>query len=139
MSYVDKAGKELQHLASPERAAKLHGREFVKTGAIASRQSWLAGSEPYHNLITSYNNEKTKRLVAGTHFDFCGSQPGADDNARANLLAAIKPVKTGHSPQQSVFVFRSFRLSLAYLYLYYIMYEILFYSLIVLPYENSPQ
>ncbi|MEL6847968.1 MAG: M28 family peptidase, partial [Bacteroidota bacterium] len=31
----------------------------------------------------SYQPHKTKRLVVGAHYDVCGDQPGADDNASA--------------------------------------------------------
>jgi Zn-dependent M28 family amino/carboxypeptidase len=75
--------RNYQHLASLEKAAKYIEQEFVKAGANTSRQTWRARGKPYHNVITSYNSEKRKRLVVGAHYDVCGDQPGADDNASA--------------------------------------------------------
>jgi Zn-dependent M28 family amino/carboxypeptidase len=37
----------------------------------------------YKNVLASYNTEKTRRLIVGAHYDVCGDQPGADDNASA--------------------------------------------------------
>src|SRR5207342_1395907 len=40
-------------------------------------------SHLYSNIIASYNPKATKRLIVGAHYDVCGNQPGADDNASA--------------------------------------------------------
>jgi Zn-dependent M28 family amino/carboxypeptidase len=42
----------------------------------------VQGNE-YTNVIASYNSAKVKRLIVGAHYDVCGDQPGADDNASA--------------------------------------------------------
>ena len=44
------------------------------------KEAW---SEKYHNVIAKYNPGKKKTLVIGAHYDVCGDQPGADDNASA--------------------------------------------------------
>ena len=45
--------------------------------------SWFASGQEYKNLIFSYAKDKKKRLIIGAHYDVCGDQPGADDNASA--------------------------------------------------------
>jgi len=37
----------------------------------------------YKNILASYQPEKSRRLIVGAHYDVCGNQPGADDNASA--------------------------------------------------------
>jgi Zn-dependent M28 family amino/carboxypeptidase len=73
--------------------------EFQNMKAQPEEQTWTAEGRKYKNIIASYNAHKTKRLVVGAHYDVCGDQPGADDNASAvaglletaRLLFAQKP------------------------------------------------
>lgn len=57
--------------------------EFAKAGAKPTLQKWTAGGNEYVNVVATYNEDKTKKLVVGAHYDVCGNQPGADDNASA--------------------------------------------------------
>lgn len=57
--------------------------EFEKAGGEPETQSWIVDGNEYRNVITSYNPKKSPRLVIGAHYDVCGNQPGADDNASA--------------------------------------------------------
>ncbi|MFT4152477.1 M28 family peptidase [Parafilimonas sp.] len=57
--------------------------EFQKAGHETEEQKWIAAGTEYTNVIASYNKHKTKRLIIGAHYDVCGNQPGADDNASA--------------------------------------------------------
>ncbi len=36
---------------------------------------------PYKNVIASFGTENTTRIIVGAHYDVCGDQEGADDNA----------------------------------------------------------
>ncbi|MBN4071054.1 M28 family peptidase [Crocinitomix catalasitica] len=56
---------------------------FTEIGGSPFEQKWIADGEEYKNIIVSYNPEKSERLVVGAHYDVCGDQPGADDNASA--------------------------------------------------------
>lgn len=56
---------------------------FRQMGAEPEEQVWMAEGQPYKNIMASYNPEKARRLVVGAHYDVCGDQPGADDNASA--------------------------------------------------------
>ncbi len=56
-------------------------QEFEKTSGHISIQSFLAGGKVYHNVICSFDTLHEERIVVGAHYDVCGDQPGADDNA----------------------------------------------------------
>ncbi len=75
--------RNYRNLASLEKAFVYIKDEFEKTGATPETQTWLAGGKEYRNVLISYNAAKTQRLVLGAHYDVCGEQPGADDNASA--------------------------------------------------------
>ncbi len=58
-------------------------KEFTKSGFDCGEQKWTVSGNEYKNIIASYNKDRSKRLVVGAHYDVCGNQPGADDNASA--------------------------------------------------------
>lgn len=87
----------------PESLAKVCiylQEEFTKAGLSISTQKWQAEGQTYTNVIASYQHEKTKRLIIGAHYDVCGDQPGADDNASAvaGLLETARLVAQ-HQPK----------------------------------------
>lgn len=75
--------RNYQNLSSLEQAAQYIEAAFSKAGATPEIQTWQAAGNTYKNIIASYNAHHTKRLVVGAHYDVCGDQPGADDNASA--------------------------------------------------------
>lgn len=75
--------RNFQNLRSLQKAQTYIEEEFVKAGAKPGLQKWVAQGKEYANVIASYNAGKTQRLVVGAHYDVCGNQPGADDNASA--------------------------------------------------------
>jgi len=78
-----KPARNFKNIASLEKAAAYIADEFEKTGASPEFQTWIADGQEYKNVIISYNPGKTQRLIVGAHYDVCGDQPGADDNASA--------------------------------------------------------
>jgi Zn-dependent M28 family amino/carboxypeptidase len=73
------------NLAELQQAANYIFDEFatLKHGK-AERQKYIADNgHEYENIIWSYNTDKTERVVIGGHYDVCGDQKGADDNASA--------------------------------------------------------
>jgi Zn-dependent M28 family amino/carboxypeptidase len=68
---------------SLEKVTQYIIREFSDIGFDCEEQKWNAAGNEYVNVIASYNKHKTKRLIVGAHYDVCGDQPGADDNASA--------------------------------------------------------
>lgn len=75
--------RSYQHIASLEKVCAYLETAFKKMGAPTQQQTWEADGKAYKNIIASYHTNKTKRLVVGAHYDVCGDQPGADDNASA--------------------------------------------------------
>lgn len=82
------------HAASLEKVCTYLKSEFEKAGAKPEEQAWTADGREYKNIIASYNRHKSSRLVVGAHYDVCGEQPGADDNASAvaGLLETARAV-----------------------------------------------
>lgn len=56
---------------------------FRSMGLEPTEQIWTAAGSTYKNIIAIYKPEKKSRLILGAHYDVCGDQPGADDNASA--------------------------------------------------------
>lgn len=44
-------------------------------------QEYTIGKNVYKNVICSFGTEHEKRIIVGAHYDVCGNQEGADDNA----------------------------------------------------------
>ena len=73
--------------------------EFKQWDCETKVQEYLADDNIYKNVIASFNPEHSVRIVLGAHYDVCGEQPGADDNASAvagllevgRLIQELKP------------------------------------------------
>ena len=91
--------RNFQNLQSLEKVCDYIKTEFSAYGLEHEEQTWIAQGNEYKNIIASYNKGKKRRLIVGAHYDVCGDQPGADDNASAiaglletaKLIAANKP------------------------------------------------
>jgi len=74
-------------------------KEFKQWDCETQVQEYLADDNIYKNVIASFNPEHSVRIVLGAHYDVCGEQPGADDNASAvagllevgRLIDELKP------------------------------------------------
>lgn len=75
--------RNYKNATSLENAYTYIKTEFEKAGAAPEVQTWLVAGSEYKNVIASYNAHKKQRLIVGAHYDVCGDQPGADDNASA--------------------------------------------------------
>jgi acetylornithine deacetylase/succinyl-diaminopimelate desuccinylase-like protein len=77
---------------SLEAAAKYIATAMEAAGVEPEHQQWTAGGLEHRNIIASYNREGSRRLIVGAHYDVCGEQPGADDNASAvaGLLELVR-------------------------------------------------
>ena len=91
--------RSYQNLKSLELTVQYIKDVFITSELKVKEQKWIADDKEYTNVIAVYNEGKTKRLIVGAHYDVCGDQPGADDNASAvaglletaRLLSAQKP------------------------------------------------
>lgn len=92
--------RNYKNLESLEKVCEYLNTEFQSYGLEVSEQKFTVQGNEYKNIIASYNSNKSKRLIVGAHYDVCGDQPGADDNASAvaglletaRLIATEKPV-----------------------------------------------
>ena len=75
--------RNYQNAASLTAAARYIERAFADAGAQPGLQTWQVRGRTYENILASYNAAAARRLVIGAHYDVCGDQPGADDNASA--------------------------------------------------------
>lgn len=80
------------HLDSLEAVCDYLKQEIKLAGGDPREQTWTVQGHTYKNIIVSYQPEQTQKLVVGAHYDVCGNQPGADDNASAvaGLLECIR-------------------------------------------------
>jgi len=56
-------------------------QEFLKSTARVSFQTYKVDEKDYKNVIASFGPEDGERIIVGAHYDVCGDQEGADDNA----------------------------------------------------------
>lgn len=70
-------------------------KEFAKSSNDVSFQEYDVDSKTYKNVISSFGPENNKRIIIGEHYDVCGNQEGADDNASGvvGLLELSKMLK----------------------------------------------
>jgi hypothetical protein len=77
---------------SLNRVADYIAAAFESYGLDVSRQRFHAANNEYQNIIAGLGPEDASRIVVGAHYDVCGDQPGADDNASgiAGVLEAAR-------------------------------------------------
>ncbi len=91
--------RNYRNVKSLEKVCQYLKNEFEKYGLEHAEQTFMVRGQEYKNMIASYNPEKKRRLIVGAHYDVCGDQPGADDNASAvaglletaRMVAEVKP------------------------------------------------
>lgn len=70
------------HLGNTNRTADYIKTEFQKVGTGEVFDQWFeVGNNRYRNVSLLLGDPKAQRVVIGAHYDACGPQPGADDNA----------------------------------------------------------
>lgn len=55
--------------------------EFNRYGDSTVFQEFEVDNRKYKNVITSFGPKNAERIIVGAHYDVCGDQDGADDNA----------------------------------------------------------
>jgi hypothetical protein len=68
---------------SMRKAADFIGRSFRKHGLRTVYQDFIVDGVRHANVIASAGPAGGHRVIVGAHYDVCGDQPGADDNASA--------------------------------------------------------
>jgi Zn-dependent M28 family amino/carboxypeptidase len=69
--------------------------EFEKYADTTYFQEFKVNGVTYKNVIAKFNLSNPVRTVIGAHYDVCGNQPGADDNASGviGLLEIARQLK----------------------------------------------
>lgn len=73
--------RNYRNLGELNRVASYIKSEFEKVSDSTAEQIFVVENVEYKNIICSINAEKEKRIIIGAHYDVCGDQDGADDNA----------------------------------------------------------
>lgn len=86
--------RNYQNLESLEKVCRHLMAEFSDYGLEPAEQKFNVHGSEFKNIVASYNRGKKRRLIVGAHYDVCGDQPGADDNASAvaGLLESARMV-----------------------------------------------
>jgi len=87
--------RNFENISSLNKAAGYIENELKNTGGEIEIQNFSIGNDVYKNIICSFGIENPERIVIGAHYDVCGDQPGADDNASgvAGLLEIGRLIK----------------------------------------------
>ncbi len=71
------------NIGSLNLAAEYIDSVFTSCSTRVEHQDFTVNGNQYRNIICSFGPVSNRRLVIGAHYDVCGDQPGADDNASA--------------------------------------------------------
>ncbi len=74
--------RDYKNRASLEKVCHYLKKEFTNYGLEVVEQPFIARGAEYKDIIVAYNRTEPRRLIGCAHYDVCGGQPGADDNAR---------------------------------------------------------
>ena len=69
--------------------------DFLRYSNRVSFQNFNIQGSEYRNVIASFGPENAERIIVGAHYDVCGEQGGADDNASgvAGILELARLLK----------------------------------------------
>ncbi len=75
--------RNYRNTQSLDKTATYIADKLAKYGLSTEIQKFEVKGKEYKNVIAKHGKEKKKRIIVGAHYDVCGNQPGADDNASA--------------------------------------------------------
>ncbi len=85
-----------------ERAASWVKTALEESGLPVEEQAFAVDDWDFSNFIARYGSAGAPVLVIGAHYDVCGEQPGADDNASAVAgLLELARLLGRHRPELS--------------------------------------
>ncbi|MFC6268379.1 M28 family peptidase [Frigoriflavimonas asaccharolytica] len=73
--------RNADHLSQLDSTANYLKKDFEKYADDVSFQNFEVDGKNYKNVIASFGTEHKSRIIVGAHYDVCGEQAGADDNA----------------------------------------------------------
>jgi len=88
--------RNYRNIDSLNRAADYIKAQLEHYGYTPSEQVYRVDGQKYRNIIATAGRAEGPVIVIGAHYDVCGDQPGADDNATgvAGLLEVARLLKT---------------------------------------------
>jgi hypothetical protein len=91
--------RSYDHPDSMKKASSYVSQKLEEYGLKPTEQEFVAQGRSYVNILASVGPPEGSRLVVGAHYDVCGNQPGADDNASgiAGLLEIARFAKLHES------------------------------------------
>jgi hypothetical protein len=85
-----------------DRAADWAKSSLVASGLPVEEQAFVVGGLTFKNFFARCGPTRAPVLVVGAHYDVCGYQPGADDNASAVAgLLELARLLERHRPEMS--------------------------------------
>lgn len=69
------------HVGALDQVAEYIHDQFSLYGDSTVYQEFNVDGRGYKNVITSFGPKDAQRIIVGAHYDVCGDQDGADDNA----------------------------------------------------------
>ena len=90
-----KGFRNSNNLVLLNRTAGYIREHFSQYADSVMLQPYLADGNEYANVIASFGTENQQRIIIGAHYDVCGMQEGADDNASGvvGLLELARQLK----------------------------------------------
>lgn len=87
--------RNYKHLESLNAVADYIYKDFENYADTVYYQHYTVNGEKYKNVICVFGSDLQKTVVVGAHYDVCGDQDGADDNASGvvGLLELSKSLK----------------------------------------------
>ncbi len=73
--------RNYQNIETLNEVANYINTELVKVCDTATFQPFSVNGNTYKNVIGSIGIQHKERIIIGAHYDVCGNQQGADDNA----------------------------------------------------------
>jgi Zn-dependent M28 family amino/carboxypeptidase len=73
--------RNYKNIQSLNKVANYIKHQFKTISDSVTEQCFYSGDTQYKNIICSINTDKKERIIIGAHYDVCGAQDGADDNA----------------------------------------------------------
>jgi len=88
--------RQRDHLDSLNAAAAYIRAGWTRLGLTVEELPYQVGGRSFLNLTVSFGPKEAERIIIGAHYDVCGDQPGADDNASgvAGLLELARLLTT---------------------------------------------
>jgi len=77
-----------RHFANPKELDSVAAYLFSELSTYADTvyyQPFQVNGTAYRNVIASFGTENKNRIIVGAHYDVCGNQEGADDNASGTV------------------------------------------------------